>query len=93
MLTSAEKTAEIKLNLPKTFSGKQTNLNKFIQDVTLYLAVNQEVYNNDEKKIAFLLSYMTDRNAVSWKEEFLAQKIDEADKADKDLTLGSYKEV
>ena len=93
MLTSAEKTAEIKLNLPKTFSGKQTNLNKFIQDVTLYLAVNQEVYNNDEKKIAFLLSYMTDRNAVSWKEEFLAQKIDEADKADKNLTLGSYKEV
>ena len=93
MLTSAEKTAEIKLKLPKTFSGKQTNLNKFIQDVTLYLAVNQEVYNNDEKKIAFLLSYMTDRNAVSWKEEFLAQKIDEADKADKNLTLGSYKEV
>ena len=50
---------EIKLNLPKAFTGKQTKLNKFIQDVTLYLAINQEVYNNDEKKIAFLLSYMT----------------------------------
>ena len=43
---------EIKLNLPKAFTGKQTKLNKFIQDVTLHLAINQEVYNNDEKKIA-----------------------------------------
>ena len=87
------KTAEIKLNSPKTFSGKQTDLNKFIQDVTLYLAINQKVYNNDEKKITYLLSYMTERDAASWKEEFLVQKIDEADKADKDLALGSYKEV
>ena len=91
--TPAEKTTEIKLNPPKTFSGKQTDLNKFMQDVTLYLAVNQEVYNNDEKEITFFLSYMTEGDAVSWKEEFLVQKIDEADKADKDLALRSYKEV
>ena len=30
MMTPAGKTAKIKLNLPKTFSGKWTNLNKFI---------------------------------------------------------------
>ena len=93
MTTPAGKTTEIKLNLPKTFSGKWTDLNKFIQDVTLYFAVNWEAYNNDEKKIAFLLLYMTEGDAVSWKEEFLAQKIDEANKADKDLALRSYKEV
>ena len=28
---------------------------------------------------------------MSWKEEFLAHKIDEADKANKDLALGSFK--
>ena len=66
-------------------------MNKFIQDVTLYLAVNWEVYNNNEKKIAFLLLYMTEGDA--WKKEFLAQKIDEANKADEDLALRSYKEV
>ena len=92
-MTTAGKTTEIKLNLPKTFSGKWTDLNKFIQDVTLYLTVNWEVYNNNKKKIAFLLSYMTDGDAVSWKEEFLAWKFNEADKADKDLALRSYKEV
>ena len=79
--------------MPKIFSDKWTDLNKFIQDVTLYLTVNREVYNNDEKKITFLLLYMTEGDAMSWKEEFLVQKIDEADKADKDLALGSYKEV
>ena len=68
-------------------------MNKFIQDVTLYLAVNQEVYNNNEEKIAFLLLYMTEGDAMSWKKEFLAQKIDEANKADEDLALRSYKEV
>ena len=90
--TPAGKTTKIKLNPPKTFSGKQTDLNKFIQDVTLHLAINWEVYNNDEK-ITFLLSYMTEGDAASWKEEFLAWKINKADKADKDLALRSYKEV
>ena len=36
---------------------------------------------------------MTEEDTASWKEESLTQKIDEADKADKDLALGSYKEV
>ena len=93
MMTPAEKTTEIKLNLPKIFSGKWTDLNKFIQDVTLYLTINQEVYNNDEKKITFPLLYMTEGDTMSWKEEFLVWKIHEADKADKDLALRSYKKV
>ena len=42
--------AEVKLNPPKVFSGKRTELNKFLQDVLIYLMVNKEVYNNDEKK-------------------------------------------
>ena len=51
------------------------------------------VLNNDEKKIAFLLLFMTEGDAAFWKEEFLAHKIDEADKANKDLALRSFKEV
>ena len=84
---------EVKLNLPKVFSGKRTELNKFLQDVLVYLTVNKEVYNNDEKKIAYLLSFMTEGDAASWKEEFLARKIDEAEKNDTDLKLETFKEV
>ena len=65
MSTTIEKTTEIKLNPPKAFISKQTELNKFIQDVTLYITVNQEVYNNDKKKIAFLLSFMTEGDMAS----------------------------
>ena len=85
--------AEVKLNPPKVFSGKRTELNKFLQDVLVYLTVNKEVYNNDEKKIAYLLSFMTEGDAASWKEEFLARKINEAEKNDTDLKLGTFKEV
>ena len=85
--------AEVKLNLPKVFSGKQTELNKFLQDVLVNLTVNKEVYNNDEKKIVYLLSFMMEGDAASWKEEFLACKIEEAKKNNTDLKLGTFKEV
>ena len=85
--------AEVKLNLPKVFSSKQTELNKFLQDVLIYLTVNKEVYNNNEKKIMYFLSFMTEGDAASWKEEFLARKIEEAEKNDTDLKLGTFKEV
>ena len=74
MTTSIGKTMEIKLNPPKIFTGNWMDLNKFIQDVTLYLTMNWKVYNNDKKKIAYFLSFMTERDAASWKEEFLACK-------------------
>ena len=85
--------AEVKLNLLKVFSGKRTELNKFLQDVLIYLTVNKEVYNNNEKKIVYLLSFMTEGDAASWKEEFLARKIEEAEKNNMDLKLGTFKEV
>ena len=64
-MTSEGKTTEIKLNLPKVFTGKQNNLNKFLQDMTLYLSINKEIYDKDEKKIAFMLSFMTEGDAAS----------------------------
>ena len=36
---------------------------------------------------------MTEGDAASWKEEFLAWKIEEAKKNDTDLKLGTFKEV
>ena len=61
--------------------------------MTLYLSINKEIYHKDKKKIAFMLSFMTEGDSTSWKEEFLARKIDEADWAEKDLTLGIFREV
>jgi hypothetical protein len=46
-------------------------LTEFLQDVQLYLAVNDDVYNKDKKKIAFVLSFMSEGDAKSWKGQFL----------------------
>ena len=67
---------EIRINLPKEFSGLQSEAGPFLQDVTLYLTLNQEVYNNDNKKIVFALSFMNSSPAQAWKEFFITQKTD-----------------
>ena len=36
---------EIRINLPKEFSGLQSEAGPFLQDVTLYLTLNREVYD------------------------------------------------
>jgi len=84
---------EVKLNPPKPFTGKRTELKNFMQDVVVYLVINKETYNTDNKKVAFALSFMTEGDAKAWKEEFLTRKIKEAISANKDisdLSLGSW---
>ena len=43
---------------PKSFNGKGEDLDNFLQDVVLYLDINDDLYNNDEKKIAYTLSFI-----------------------------------
>jgi len=58
--------------------------------VIVYLAINKEIYDNNDKKIAFAISFMNDGDAGAWKEEFLARKIAIANAADDDVTFGSW---
>jgi sulfur transfer complex TusBCD TusB component (DsrH family) len=79
---------EIKLNLSKTFTGKRTKLKRFLQDLIVYLSINSEIYENNEKRIAFAISFMTEGNTLAWKEDFLARKIDAMQNGH--LILGSW---
>ena len=36
--------------------------------------MNSHIYDSDDKKIIFILSFLTDRAAQTWKESFLAEK-------------------
>ena len=65
------KATEIKLNQPKPFTRKWEDLKKFLQDMNLYLLVNNKVYDTNVKKIAFALSFMNEGDAASWKEQLL----------------------
>ena len=69
------------------FDGNREHLNSFLQDCHLYLALNSEIYNQDDKKIIFILSYMTKGTAKAWKEAFV-QNVITRDPP----TFGSYNE-
>jgi hypothetical protein len=71
IIDNRKKTQELKLNQPKAFGGKWDELTEFLQDVQLYLAVNDDIYNTDKKKIAFTLSFMSEGDVKSWKGQFL----------------------
>ena len=63
--TTSVKPTELKINPPKPFSRKRDEFDKFLQDVILYLELNDEIYDNDKKKIAYTLSFMNEGDAAS----------------------------
>jgi hypothetical protein len=62
MITGASE--KIKLNPLTPFTGKQNEFVLFMQDVYVYLKVNQYIYDNDNKKISFILSYFSRGDAA-----------------------------
>ena len=74
-VTMATDNKEIRLNLPTPFDGNRDNLVSFLQDVRIYTLLNAKVYSTDEKKIIFILSFLTSRTAKAWKEAYLAEKL------------------
>ena len=79
------------LNLPRIFTGKRTDLRRFLQDTFIFLTINKEHYNNDNKKIAFIMSFMTDGDATLWKEEFIGKVIRDSVVRGDNISFGSYK--
>ncbi|PPR06504.1 hypothetical protein CVT24_002664, partial [Panaeolus cyanescens] len=83
--TSQEK--ELRIGLPTPFTGDRTKLAAFLQDCTVYLRINRALYNNDEKRIAFVLSHMTGGDAATWKQQFITSKF-----SGQTLNLGSWQD-
>jgi Retrotransposon gag protein len=91
--TTPKATENVKLNPPKPFTEKRSNFILFMQDVFVYLKVNKSTYNNDKKKISFILSYLADGDAAVWKQQFIQKKIEESIEAKTDKpSWGNYKE-
>jgi hypothetical protein len=83
----------IKLNPLTPFTGKQSKFVLFLQDVYIYLKVNRHTYDNDDKKISFILSYLTGGDAAVWKQQFIQTKIEEHKEVKtEEPDWGTYKE-
>ena len=87
---SASSTVKKKLKTPTPFLGKKEDLQKFLQEVKIYLLVNADAYLTDLDKILFVLSYMSKGDAASWKEEFFDTAEQKASQNNMTLMLGTY---
>src|SRR6202044_193546 len=62
---------EIGINKSTPFTGDRLKVNSFIQECNVYLTINQLVYNTEDAKIVFILSYLTDKEVLQWKEQYI----------------------
>ena len=64
---------EVKMNTPTPFTGDRKKLEEFLIKTNMYLTMNEDTYNNDNRQIIFALSFMKDGTAGSWKQLFWTQ--------------------
>jgi hypothetical protein len=81
---------ELNLNKPEAFNGNQDGFKEFLQNVEVYMDVNHETYNNDLRKIAFVLSFMTTGSAATWKAQFIEEAYAKPTPANSNNRLGTY---
>jgi Ty3 transposon capsid-like protein/Zinc knuckle len=92
-LTMAQPTngsKELNVNKPKPFDGNRDNFKKFLQNVEVYMDVNHETYNNDLRKIAFILSFMATGSAATWKTQFIDEAYARPAPPNPNDRLGTY---
>jgi hypothetical protein len=86
-------TKELNLNKPETFNGNRDGFKEFLQNVEVYMDVNHEMYNNNLRKIVFVLSFMTTGSAAIWKAQFIEEAYTKRSKpapANPNDRLGTY---
>ena len=66
--TSSTRIAEIHIGCPDEYDGKAETAQAWMDSVRLYLLINHALYYDDDRKIAFTLSYMKKGSAATWAE-------------------------
>jgi Domain of unknown function (DUF4939) len=83
-------TKELNLNKPEAFNGNRDGFKEFLQNVGVYMDVNHKTYNNDLRKIVFVLSFMTTGSAAIWKVQFIEEAYAKPAPANPNDRLGAY---
>ena len=64
---------EVKMNTPTPFTGDRKKLEEFLIKTDMYLTMNEDTYNNNNRQIIFALSFIKDGTAGLWKQSFWTQ--------------------
>ena len=86
-MATDDKNGSVKLNLPKAFDGSRDKFGKFLQTTEIYLSINKKVYDDDLKKIGFILSFMTKGQAEAWANQYVEEA--QTQNPGPDLNLGT----
>ena len=65
-ISATQKPQELKLGQPPAFDGTPEKARGWFNNVQLYLLVNKDIYNDDDRKIAYALSFMREGSAALW---------------------------
>ncbi|KAF8662387.1 hypothetical protein AX16_001163 [Volvariella volvacea WC 439] len=76
---------ELRLAAPKPFTKDFNQAEVFILACKLYLTANEETYDTEGKRIAWILSHMQGGAAEAWKNNFIRSHMN----AQQQLTLGT----
>ena len=66
----AAKVSEIHLGRLDNFDGSASKASAWLDSVTLYLMVNESVYDSNQKKITFALSFIKEDLGATWASTF-----------------------
>ena len=88
--TTKSREMKKKMKAPTPFSGKREDLRKFLQEIKICLLANGDVYPDNLDKVLFVLSYMSEGDANSWKEEFFETAEQMVSQNGGQLDLGTY---
>ncbi|KAI5115776.1 hypothetical protein M0805_003204 [Coniferiporia weirii] len=83
---------EINLTKPNEFDGTREYARRFLSSCETYLRVNKHIYDTDELKINFILSFMQTRTAGDWaiNRESIASAYNVDSKGNKLTTIVGY---
>jgi hypothetical protein len=73
MAQPTNRSKELNLNKPEAFDGNQDGFKELLQNIEVYMDINHETYNNNLRKIVFVLSFMTTGSAATWKAQFIEE--------------------
>jgi hypothetical protein len=83
-------TKELNLNKPEAFDRNRDGFKKFLQNGEVYMDVNHEMYNNDLRKIAFVLSFIATGSVATWKAQFIEEAYARPAPPNPNDKLGTY---
>ena len=66
--SSSLRITEIHIECPDEYNGKAETAQAWLDSVRLYLLINQALYHDNNRKIAYALSYMKKGSAAMWAE-------------------------